>query len=267
MPLEEQVTAIRKLIPFLCLWAFSFSQQASRAADDPLTVFVFAGQSNMVGKRAKAAELPEAYRGPQKNVLLFDGKNWVPYQAGLGQKAGFGPEVAAALELAKALGHPVGIIKHSIGGTNLAVQWNPQKENNLYAALKEKVAAAGKARAIKVAGAFWMQGGADAKSETRAAVYGDNLDQLIAAMRKDFGNPDLPFVAGRSGRGPTSSNPRYPAMGKVRAGQQKARLNYAWIDCDKITVGPDKIHYDTLGLVDLGCKMAVAMRALSSAMN
>lgn len=255
----------RKHILFLSLLAFSCSQSVAWTAEEPLTVFVFAGQSNMVGKRSKAAELPEPYRGQQSNVLVFDGQQWAPYRAGLGQKAGFGPEVAAAWELTKVLGQPVGIVKHSVGGTNLAIQWNPQREKNLYAALKAKVALAGKKRPIKVAGAFWMQGGADAKSESRAAAYADNLDLLIAAMRRDFDNPSLPFVAGRSGRGPKSSNPRYPAMGKVRAGQEKSRPNYAWVDCDKITVGPDKIHYDTRGIVELGRKMATAMRELLKA--
>lgn len=255
----------RKYILFLGLLAFSFSQGVAWAAEEPLTVFIFAGQSNMVGKRSKAAELPEPYRGQQSPVLVFDGQRWVPYRAGLGQKAGFGPEVSAAWELTKVLGQPVGIIKHSVGGTNLAIQWNPKQEKNLYAALKAKVDAAGKMRPIQVAGAFWMQGGADAKSETRAAAYADNLDHLIAAMRRDFDNPVLPFVAGRSGRGSKSANPRYPAMGKVRAAQEKARPNYAWVDCDNITVGPDKIHYDTQGMVDLGRKMATAMRELLKA--
>ncbi|MCA9071216.1 MAG: hypothetical protein KDA84_19950 [Planctomycetaceae bacterium] len=179
--------------------------------------------------------------------------------------ASFAHRTPTRVPTARGTGQPVGIVKHSVGGTNLAVQWNPKQGKNLYAALKAKVDAAGKMRSIKVAGAFWMQGGADAKSETRAAAYVDNLDLLIAAMRRDFDNPSLPVVAGRSGRGPKSSNPRYPAMGKVRAGQEKARPNYAWVDCDQITVGPDKIHYDTRGIVELGRKMATAMHELLNA--
>ena len=235
---------------------------AAAADAEPLTVFVFAGQSNMVGKRSKAEALPKAYQGQQSDVILFDGRRWVAYRAGLGQAAGFGPEVSAALELSKALRTPIGIIKHSVGGANLAQQWHPSKEKNLYTALRTKVAAAGKSRKIKIAGAFWMQGGADAKSETKASAYAGNLDQLIAAMRRDFGNPDMPFVAGRSGRGSGKENARYPSMGIVRAAQEQPRRHYAWVDCDQITVGSDKIHYDTPGVAELGRRMSVAMNEL-----
>lgn len=251
-----------RIILIVALVVLSASCGALRAADKPLTVFVFAGQSNMVGKRSQVEKLPEPYRGEQPNVLVFDGNRWVAYRAGLGQKRGFGPEVSAALELAKVLEQPVGIIKHSVGGTNLAVQWNPENEKGLYVKLREKVVAARAKRPIKIAGAFWMQGGADSRSEAKAAAYADNLDRLIAAMRRDFDNAAMPFVAGRSGRSSTSANPRYPALGQVRAAQEKPRPNYAWIDCDKITVGPDKIHFDTPGVVDLGKKMAVKMGSL-----
>lgn len=250
---------------WLLAFVFLGCHSAASAADEPLTVFVFAGQSNMVGKRARAEELPKTYSGEQKNVLLFDGKRWLPYRPGLGQPAGFGPEVSAAYELAAKLGTPVGIIKHSVGGTNLAVQWNPAAKKSLYSTLKDKVAAAGKARPIKVVGAFWMQGGADAKSKEMAGAYADNLDKLIAAMRRDFDNPTLPFVAGRSGSSSTTPPPRYPSLPEVRAAQEQVRKHYAWVDCDNLTRGPDKIHYDTPGLVDLGRRMAAAMQLLLKA--
>lgn len=236
--------------------------EPSLAEEVPITVFVFAGQSNMVGKRSRAAALPEEYHGRQPDVLIFTGENWEPYRPGLGQPQGFGPEVSAALDLSKSLGKPIGIIKHSVGGTNLALQWHPDKANNLYTKLTNKVAAAAKARPITVAGAFWMQGGADARSEKMANAYATNLDALIQAMRHDFGNPGLRFVSGRTTSATAKPHPRYPAAATVLAAQMQERDHYISINTNDITKGPDNIHYDTPGITLLGQRMATAMESL-----
>jgi len=257
------MAVMKKFIPFLLI-AFLLWLAPSHAEEEPLTVFVFAGQSNMVGKRSKAAELPKAYQGEQADIRIFTGDKWETYRPGLGQPAGFGPEVSAALDLSQSLGKPIGIIKHSVGGTNLAVQWHPGKARNLYAKLAEKAAAAAKARPITVAGAFWMQGGADARSEKMANAYAANLDALIGAMRRDFGNPSLRFVSGRTTSATAKPHPRYPAATTVLAAQMQEREHYVSIDTSDITKGPDKIHYNTLGIVMLGQRMADAMEALLS---
>ncbi len=251
---------VKNLIPLLAsLIVFS----SSLCAGDSLDVYLFAGQSNMVGKRSKAADLPADCQGVQENVLIFTGTKWEPYRAGLGQPAGFGPEVSAALELAKATGKPVGIVKHSVGGTNLAQKWNPAVDNNLYTALKTKAAAAGEGGYDLVfKGVFWMQGGADARSEQMANQYATNLDALIAAMREDFETPGLPFVAGLTSSATATPHPRYPAAGIVREAQMQERDHYAYVDCSEISRCPDKIHFDTAGIVKLGRDMARAMLKL-----
>ena len=258
----QMKAVLKPVIPSLALVAIAFSIVTLAAAEkEPLPVFVFAGQSNMVGKRSTPAKLPAEYQGVQADVFIFTGENWEPYRPGLGQSAGFGPEVSAALALSKALDKPIGIIKHSSGGTNLALQWNPGQDRNLYTTLKNKVAAAARARPIHVAGAFWMQGGADAKSKSIANAYAENLDSLLTAMRRDFKNPSLPVVAGRSGREKGEPHPKYPFLPVVRAAQMKERKYYASIDCSDITRGSDNIHYDTLGMVKLGQEFASAMLA------
>jgi hypothetical protein len=245
------------LLPYL-LWS-----EPSHAEKESLVVFIFAGQSNMVGKRSKAAELPKDYQGEQAKVLIFTDGKWERYRPGLDQPSGFGPEVSAALELAKTTGKPIGIIKHAVGGTNLAHQWNPAAEKSLYATLKKKVKAATEEQyLLKIEGAFWMQGGADARSDEMANAYPANLDALIAAMRRDFKNPALSFVAGRSGRENAPPHPRYPHLATVRAAQMQPRESYTSIDCSDISLGPDNIHYDTPGIAKLGRRMATAMTTL-----
>ncbi len=252
------------LLLALLLWTVDRGP-ATAAEPQSLTVFVFAGQSNMLGKRSKARDLPAEYQGVQANVLIFTGKRWEPYRPGLGQSAGFGPEVSAAYELANTLGEPVGIVKHSVGGTNLAKQWHPANGKNLYTTLENKVSAAGRARPIHVVGAFWAQGGADARSEEMGAAYSKNLDALIGAMRRDFKNSSLQFVAGLTGAKNAPFIPRYPALATVRAAQMKERKHYATIDCSEITTVSDRVHYDTRGIADLGRRMAAAMKTLLGA--
>lgn len=229
----------------------------AQAGEDPLTVFVCAGQSNMVGMRSVAADLPPELAGAQPS-LFYDGTAWVPLQAGVTEKKGFGPELAFAHAMSKALGKPVGIIKYSKGGTNLAKQWHPEQQANLYADLTALVAKARATRPLTIAGMLWMQGETDSKDEAMAKAYAVNLTALIAAARKDFANPDMTFVCGRI-------NPPEPYAHRalVRAAQQGCQAaRYGWIDCDDLKLGPDNLHYTTAGLVEMGRRMAQRSREL-----
>ena len=48
----------------------------------------------------------------------------------------------------------------------------------------------------RLAGMIWMQGESDAPDLSMAAVYEDNLRNLIARVRQDTGEPALPFALG-----------------------------------------------------------------------
>lgn len=222
------------------------------ADEQPLVAFIMAGQSNMVGKRCVAGELPDNLQKPNPHVLFFKAKtkSWVPIEPGQTEPAGFGPEIAFGARMAESLKCPVGIIKHSKGGTNLAHQWNPENASSLYAELLAQVKAAQSTRELQIAGMVWQQGGADSKRKEMADAYADNLAQLIQRARQDFSNPKLAFVSGRI---PPKDDERKPFWRSVRSAQQDLSLpHYGWIDCDRISVGPDKIHYDAPGMVTLG---------------
>ena len=231
------------------------------AAERPLKVFICAGQSNMVGTRAKTAGLPAELRAPQPNALFFDGKAWIALAPGKTERRGFGPEISFAHAMAAAIREPVGIIKHSVGGTDLASQWSPKNRSSLYAALVRKVQAAQKSRRIEVIGFLWMQGERDSREKAKAEAYAKNLVGLIRAARKDFGNPRMLFVAGRV-------NPPkgvYKYVGLVRKAQEAcAEPGYAFIDCDTLTKGSDNLHYDTRGLVEMGKRFAAAVIKLAT---
>ena len=225
----------------------------------PLPTFIFAGQSNMVGKRCKVENLPQDLQMENPNALFFDAKNekWIPIAPGKTEISGFGPEIAFAVEMSEDLNQTIGIIKHSRGGTNLYTQWNPENPNSLYAELNRKVEAARKLRSIQVIGMIWVQGGADSKSEMMSKAYSENLKQLIQRSRKDFQNPDMPFLSGRI---PAKSSKTKPHWRIVRSAQQDLQLQgYQWVNCDDISTGSDNIHYDEAGMVKLGERQAKMM--------
>lgn len=236
-------------------------------AKAPLKVFIFAGQSNMVGAAAKTEELPHPLQQEQKNLAFHKGQ-WKPLKPGTTQnpdREGFGPEISFATAMAKHLGEPIGIIKYARGGTNLHTQWNVEKQDHpksLYAALKSLVEKAKAQKDIEIIGMIWMQGEADAKVKDIANAYGDHYRKLITHARIDFHNPTLPFVAGRI-------NPAHPdrftpeIVEITRKHQENPKMDhYAWVNCDDLKKIGDKVHYSTTGLVTMGERMAEKIIAL-----
>lgn len=231
----------------ICLMACWF---VFAAHGEPLDVYICAGQSNMAGARSEKALLPPELQGVNKDILVFDGAQWTPLNP---QAKGFGPEISFAYEMQKALGRPIGIIKHSKGGTNLAKDWNPKDPQSLYAQLKQKVDAARKSRDIRIAGMIWMQGENDSKFEVMAVAYPQNFENFIRTVRQDFDAPEMPFVAGRV-------NPLYPNVGFVRAAQESCTAgHYAYVNCDDLPKYEDNLHYTTAGQTELGRRFAQKM--------
>ncbi|MBU6387120.1 MAG: BlaI/MecI/CopY family transcriptional regulator [Planctomycetes bacterium] len=104
-------------------------------AAEPTRVFIFAGQSNMLGADAKAEQIHEfpAYRNVatlREDVLfayrLGNGdqasNGWVPLRA----LEAFGPEISFADEVTKHVEFPIAIIKSAVGGTTIAYDWHPE---------------------------------------------------------------------------------------------------------------------------------------------
>jgi len=65
-----------------------------------------------------------------------------------------------------------------------------------------------------------------------------------------------------SGRIPAKNSKTKPHWQLVRAAQQDLEMpDYAWVDCDDISLGPDGVHYDAAGMVNLGERQATVMAA------
>lgn len=177
---------------------------------EPVQVYLLAGQSNMVGI-GQVTGLPESLREAQDDVQIY----WSGYPTWRGLQpssdygaAYTGPEPSFGRTLADTLpDREIRLIKHAVGGTDLYSYWNPGESpadlamGDGYRVFRNTVSAGlaaleAEGVAYEIAGMIWMQGESDATSETMAAAYADNLAHLVARVREDTGEPDLPFALG-----------------------------------------------------------------------
>jgi hypothetical protein len=248
-----------------------------------IPVFVFAGQSNMVGYQTDSNHLTPAQRAAQPNVLWagpqYSGTfTWGQMSAPtettpvvLSQR-GFGMELTAPLTISNAnAGQKVGVVKYAVNATDLFQQWNPSTPGGLYSQMLSRVNNGLTQLPIKqpgttgaVAGFFWMQGEGDTYVEgslddERPDLYQHNLTQLIARVRQDFGDPNLPFIFGQINAAGT-----YTATVR-RAHENVAKLvpRTAYVLTDDLGhVAGDPIHLSSLGTYDTGVRMGQAWQAI-----
>ena len=102
--------------------------------------------------------------------------------------------------MVESTGVPVGLVACAHGGTSME-QWNPAKKeqggNSLYGSMLRQVKQAGG----KVKGVLWYQGESDALGQGEAwKAYPRVFTDFIAAVRSDFGQPELPFYFVQIGR-------------------------------------------------------------------
>ncbi|MFT5469026.1 MAG: hypothetical protein ACI8UO_004140 [Verrucomicrobiales bacterium] len=203
---------------FLNLLYISFIALTHSAADskeaDVVRVFIFAGQSNMVGSDSKVEDIkrfppfagletpqPEvkfSYCIGRENKLRSEG--WVDLQP---VNNVVGPELSFARRVSGAVEAPIAIIKVAAGGTHLGGDWNPDEPSGfkMYPLALETVRSALadlEEREIphRIEGFMWHQGENDMFNEGYMESYGANLKNFLASWRRDLETPDLKFYIG-----------------------------------------------------------------------
>lgn len=124
----KMITAVLGMI------TLSMTMTRSLLAEEVMRVFIFAGQSNMVGSDAHADRINDypnfKNAGEPQNDVLYSyilgngdeaSKGWQP----LKPLRSFGPEVTFARRVRQQSQFPIGIIKSAVGGTTVAFDWNP----------------------------------------------------------------------------------------------------------------------------------------------
>jgi len=162
-------------------------------------LFLLMGQSNMSGGVGLAAGDTK----PVPSVLKMryakegEGPKWAPGTHPLhprrpNKKARFGPGLSfAEAYLADKPGVTVGLIPMAWGGRSI-VQLS--KGSEIYGDAIRHMKAAMQVGTLK--GVLWHQGESDTVEQTRTDAYENRLHRLIEDVRKDLGNPQLPFIAG-----------------------------------------------------------------------
>lgn len=248
--------------------------------DDETTmrVFVFAGQSNMVGSDSNVRDIKRfpPYSGlerPQEKVLFTycigreskkrsDG--WVALQH---VDEVVGPELSFARKVTRHVKAPIGIIKVAAGGTHLGGDWNPDNPIGfkMYPLALETIrnALAGlQQRGIKyrLEGFMWHQGENDMFNGDYMDSYGRNLKNFLGSWRRDLEAPDLKFYIGELCTKTIWGMDLRPRMYAISRGQREVtstdqRAEYVATSHVGAEIGRPvglHYHYGTLGQLQHG---------------
>ena len=202
------------LLAWICTIAAVVHPLLAQNDDKILRVFIFAGQSNMVGSDSKVKDIERfppfagldkpqpdvrfSYCIGRENKTQSDG--WVDLQP---VNNVVGPELSFARRITRNIRAPIAIIKCAAGGTHIGGDWNPDEPRGfkMYPLALEWVRSALKdldRRKIpyRIEGFMWHQGENDMFEKDYMPNYGKNLANFLASWRRDLGTPDLRFYIG-----------------------------------------------------------------------
>ncbi len=280
------MVTVCRVVSFLLLVLLA-ARLPAQEDDKVVRVFVFAGQSNMVGSDSKVADVERfppfadaAKKLPQVRFRYVIGREqkhrsegWVPLQPVDGV---VGPELTFAREWQRHRKAPLAIVKVAAGGTSLGTDWNPDQPSGfqLYplalATVREALADLD-AKKVKwrLEGFCWHQGENDMFDEAFRRDYGKNLANFIACWRRDLKAPKLRFFVGElCTKTVWGMDHRVPMHG-IELGQravvaQDPLVHYVPTSHIAVEIGGDAglhYHYGTLGQLEHGVNYAHAYLA------
>jgi hypothetical protein len=262
------------------------SAQAATADGDTKTlrVFIFAGQSNMVGSDSKARDIRrfppfDGLDRPQENVLFsynmgreekLTSSGWVALQP---VDNVVGPELSFARTVSQEIKAPIAIIKCAAGGTTLGGDWNPDNpvgfklyplalqwiQSSLAELERKKIA-------YRIEGFMWHQGENDMFDDTFRPNYGKNLKNFLAAWRRDLKSPKLRFYLGELCTKTIWGMDNRENMEAIAEGQRAVAesdplATLVRTSHDAVEIGGEEglhYHYGTLGQLEHGVNYANA---------
>lgn len=236
------------------------SKSLTQTEPKPMELYLCIGQSNMAGRAP--IELQDKDTIP--NVFLFTGNEEHPWEKAanpfnkystvkkrldlqkIGPSYGFSKEMIKDNPNTK-----IGLIVNAKGGTSIE-EWKPG--DTLYSQAVSQAKKAMKLGVLK--GIIWHQGEANSG---RADKYMPKITELIAALRADLNNPDLPFVAGQL----SLDKPKRKAFNKMILELPNHVKNTAVVTSEN-TATIDKTHFNSASQRILGKRYAIKMKELLS---
>lgn len=249
-----------------------------------LRVFIFAGQSNMVGSDSKVKDIRlfPPFVGldiPQDKVLFsynigreekLTSKGWVDLKP---VDDVVGPELSFARRVSQEIKAPIAIIKCAAGGTTLGTDWNPNDPSGfkLYPLALQLIQSSlaeldRKNVAYRIEGFMWHQGENDMFDREFKPNYGKNLKNFLAKWRRDLKTPNLKFYIGELCTKTVWGMDNRENMYAIRAGQKAVTdsdplAEYIPTSHDAVEIGGGAglhYHYGTLGQLEHGVNYADA---------
>lgn len=200
--------------------------------ESPSSVYIFAGQSNMVG----LGQTPASLNGEINNVVIWEGNHWETFKPG----KCFGPELQFAIDWSQ--NHPnetVGFIKYAVGGTSMK-DW--ELGNPLSIILLSDYVNSGN---LPVKAILWDQGEADTTSQDLATHYAYRIESFISGWQSLTG---APFIFGET----ISKQYSYWDYINVEQTNISSWPNVTMIDTSDLTLWGDNLHFDTNSQLELG---------------
>ena len=259
---------------------------ADLQGDDTKTVrvFIFAGQSNMVGSDSKVKDIGRfpPFRGlgdSQPNVRFsycigrenkMRSNGWVPLQP---VNNVVGPELSFARKMTKHSDAPIAIIKCAAGGTHLGGDWNPDDPQGFkmypltLELIRSSLAEFDKRNiAYRIEGFMWHQGENDMFNQEYMKNYGKNLRNFLASWRRDLKSPELKFYIGELCTKTIWGMDLRPRMYAISLGQKSVTSSDPFAEyIPTAHIGVEigggvglHYHYGTLGQLEHGINYADA---------
>ncbi len=268
---------------FLSTALFAF--EAAAQDNDRITrVFIFAGQSNMVGSDSKVEDIQKfppfvGVEKPQSEVKFSyclgrenktKSNGWVDL---VSVNSIVGPELSFARKVGQNVSAPIAIIKCAAGGTHLGGDWNPDDPSGfkMYPLALDLVKSSlseldEQNIKYQIEGFFWHQGENDMFDEAYKVNYGRNLTRFIEKWRQDLNVPQLKFYIGELCTKTIWGMDLRPRMYAISQGQKSVAKSdplaeYIPTSHVGVEIGSPvglHYHYGTLGQLEHGVNYADA---------
>lgn len=239
-------------------------------------VFLFAGQSNMVGSDAHPDQIDRFPLFKGAGALQPDVRFCTLPEVGETQKGweplrpldAFGPELTFARLVKKYDDSPLAIVKSAIGGTTAAYDWHPdapERGQKLYPRTLQLVRDA--LQALETQGVryrleavIWHQGENDMLDRKINTVYAESLAKIVQRLRVDLKLPKLQWFLGEVSEKGIWGMDNRANLAILRAQQDRllaADPLLRWVPTSHLTFdvmdsGQPHYHFGTQGQLQLG---------------
>ncbi|MGF1739984.1 sialate O-acetylesterase [Vibrio profundum] len=211
-------------------------------------IFLLMGQSNMAGRGV----VTEVSAISDSKIRMLRDQLWQPAVEPLHQdKPDAGVGLAMSFAKQARLDKPeraVSLIPTAVGSTSLD-EWSqgPLYEHALRSA--KEAMSQGRLRA-----ALWHQGESDSGDPERANSYAEKLTRFIEKIRRDLGEPNLPFIAGELPHFLQKEDKfRYTEhVNQALRDLSDQVPHYQFVSAQGLTANPDIVHYDAKSLRTFG---------------